>query len=187
MSLSVIGWVGTCLYLINHGLLSFGRIERGRTYYAVNGTAAALVTVSSVSLGSSQAVVVNGFWVVVSVLGLLQISLPLLRGTQDRHLFWLCAAIAVGALAIAIQNPTLAIRVLGWSGTILFCGGYLLFAAGRMENGPFLMANAVAAFILLPVLVLDTNWPVVALESVWGILSTAGWLKLRHDEKKRAG
>ena len=177
MTASFIGWVGTVLYLGNHGLLAFDRIDRGRYYYAINLCAAALVTASSLMLASWQAVVVNGFWVVVSLLGLLGRRLALVPGVSLRTLLALCCVLVVVAAVAAFANGPLGIRLLGWSATALFCGIYLLYAVERISLSEFLAGNAAAAFCLVPVLAMDQNWPVVALELVWGALSVVGLVR----------
>ena len=177
MTAALIGWVGTVLYLGNHGLLAFDRIARGQKYYAINLCAAALVTASSLILASWQALVVNGFWVGVSLLGLLGVRLAPLRGVSLRALLTLCAVLATAAAFAAITDWPLGIRLLGWSATALFCGIYLLYAVERISAQQFLAGNAAAAFCLVPVLTLDQNWPVVALELVWGVLSVIGLVR----------
>lgn len=178
MMLPVIGWAGTVLYLVNHALLAFSRIERGRAYYLANGMAAALVTVSSVALSSWQAVAVNGFWVLASLAGLAGITLGVSRAASARGLIGLCGVGLVVAAVLAVGDVQHGIRGLGWAATVLFCGSYLLFAVGRMTQSVFLACNAAAAFGLIPVLVLDQNWPVVFLEVVWCALSVIGLMRM---------
>ncbi|MEO1575151.1 MAG: hypothetical protein AAFU65_09350 [Pseudomonadota bacterium] len=181
MSLSLLGWAGTTLALGNHALLSFGRIERGRPYYLVNALGAVLVTLSSLALASWQAVAVNGFWVLASAAGYLGVTIRLTPAVSVRALLAVCLVLALPAGWHAFFDPAVALRWLGWSGTVLLCGSYLLFAVDRMSQGVFLACNAVAAFSLVPVLVLDQNWPVVLLELVWGILSLIGLVRWRRD------
>lgn len=179
MSYELLGWFGTAVYLVNHALLSARRIRRGNVYFAGNAIAAAVIAVSSFALPSWQAVVVNGFWVVASVAGLLGASIAASVRPSARGLWLLCGAIAAIGLLLSVYDQYLAAATIGWSATLLFCGVYLLFAVGDLAQRSFLLCNAAAAFGLLPILTLDNNWPVVALEVAWGTLSLAGLLVKR--------
>lgn len=181
MSLAVIGWLGTIAYLVNHALLSFGRIDRGTAYYAANAIAAAAVTASSLALQSWQAVVVNGFWVLASVAALAGVTFVGGRWASARGLLMTCALIAAAGVLLSLSDRYLALSTVGWAAALLFCGAYFLFAVGHLEQRTFLLCNTVAAFGLVPVLALDNNWPVVTLELVWGLVSLIGWLRVRVD------
>lgn len=183
MIMSFLGWVGTLASLGNHAMLSFGRIERGRPYYSINIGAALLVTVSSAVLPSWQGVAVNGFWVLASVAGYLGITVRLTDAASARGLLAVCLVLAAVAGARAFIDMDAALRWLGWSATVLLCGSYLLFAVERMSQRAFLSCSAVASFCLVPVLLVDQNWPVVALEFVWGVLSVIGLLRLGQDTR----
>lgn len=187
MNMALLGWVGTALYLANHALLAFGRIDRGPPYYAVNALAALMVAFSSAQIASWQAVWVNGFWTLVSAAGFIGVVWPRGRGPGLRALLVLC--VVAGVLALVWHGIELAafIRALGWAATILFCGAYLLFALGRLDSQAFLAANTFAAFGLVPVLALDQNWPVVTLELIWGVLSLVGWWRGRATSTGGAG
>lgn len=176
MNFETLGWLGTAVYLINHALLSTRRVRRGHVYFAGNAVAAAVIAISSFVLPSWQAVVVNGFWVVASIAGLMGVSLAGKRRPSARGLWLLCGAIAAIGLVLSVHDQYLAAATIGWAATILFCGVYLLFAVGDLEQRSFLLCNAAAAFGLVPILLLDGNWPVVALEVAWGTLSLGGLL-----------
>ena len=63
----VIGWFGTVLYLINHVYISLNSQYKKNIYYVGNAIAALALVLSSLVVSSMQAVIINGFWAIVSV------------------------------------------------------------------------------------------------------------------------
>lgn len=172
----LLGWAGTLIYLVNHGAYSLRSSYHRRLYLGANAVAALLVTISSVMIESWQSGAINAFWTVVSIQGL--------AGAHFRlRLFppaWFDALLA-GVLAISLAALALSTRLsadlLGWSSMLAFCGAYLMLANRVIGEVRYFAYNAIAAFIILPVLWLDNNWPIFALEACWTVLSLAALVR----------
>ncbi|WP_031551323.1 CBU_0592 family membrane protein [Parvularcula oceani] len=177
--LDLIGWAGTLLYLVNHGLLSRAGGAADRRYYVLNLIAAAALTFTSAIEASWQAVGTNAFWTVLSLYGILGLddgpALPL----RPKWLLPPLAALGAAGIAAAPFAPLLGAEALGWAGTLTFSLSYLLFSAGRIVRRDFLGLNALAALALIPILAIDGNWPVFGLEVAWFVLSVWGWRSVR--------
>ncbi|MFK7885942.1 MAG: hypothetical protein AB8G16_03675 [Gammaproteobacteria bacterium] len=178
MIVSILGWFGAGLYLLNHAYLALKKGHESALYYWLNLIAAVALVVSSAAIYSWQPVITNAFWVVVSALALLRAPREATQRTmmiRESWVVWpIAAALSVGA-AVALGRFYLGLSIIGWGGTVLFSTAYLMFATGAIARPRFLIYNAIAAFALAPILFLDANWPVFALEIVWGITSLAGW------------
>lgn len=178
--LSILGWFGTVLYLANHSYLSLVTRWRPLVYYGGNFVAATLLVFSSVAIESWQAVCINGFWSVVSLLLLCRVDLS--RLPFHRSWFYLAMAIMLGVTAATFfLDTTLTIAMFGWSSTLAFCASYLLFSASRISVRTYLFWNSYAALALLPQLWLDQNWPVFGLECAWAIISIYGLFQRRQE------
>ncbi|WP_425410383.1 CBU_0592 family membrane protein [Hyphococcus sp.] len=176
MMLTIVGWVSTAIYLGNHGYLSTHRNYRPNIYYALNFIGASGIVVSSAAIASWQAVVVNVFWAGLSLLALSGTALPESMRLSERWILTPLAILGAGGLAYGFADFPAGMAALGWAATGLFSGGYLLFAAGAVRRRRFLLYNIFAAYGLVPILYLDANWPVLALELAWGTISIAGWV-----------
>lgn len=176
MMFTVIGWVATAVYLGNHGYLSTHRNYRPKIYYALNFFAASGIVVSSAAIASWQAVVVNAFWALLSLAALNDVQPHAGGRLSERWIIAPLAALGLGGLGFALFDLSAGMAALGWAATGLFCGGYLLFAAGAVRRRRFLLFNIFAAYGLTPILYLDANWPVLALEACWGAISAIGWI-----------
>jgi hypothetical protein len=175
---SVVGWTGAALYLGAYLYLAGSVAPQVRVYYATNLLAALLVCLSSVDFGTWPTVVINGFWAGVSSVALRGrdvapgfLRAPVLNSLLTTLLATSCAVAVV--LWLHAGAPAAA-SLLGWSSAAAFCFGYLLFAAEGIERRAFLAYNLYAALVLLPRLILDSNWPVVGLEVVWALVSLGG-------------
>lgn len=170
------GWCGTLIYLVNHAYISLVPQRNNAIYYGGNFLAAILLVISSVASGSYQAVVINGFWALISIV--VFANLDLKRLPVSRQFF--NAVIALFAIAIlynGLVSEQLDIRLLGWSSAFVFSASYLLFSVAKIRILTYLLWNAYAAFALLPQVWLDENWPVFGLEVCWGCISIYGALR----------
>lgn len=178
MSLALIGWAGTLIYLLGHAYISLQPRWKPLLYYGGNFIAGSSLVASSLALGSWQAVVINGFWAGISLAVLGRVSLARLGFAR----IWLDAvfvALLGAGLAAAVVEPAWAVRILGWSSAVVFCAGYLLFSAQRLPPQGYFLYNAYAASALLPQLIVDANWPVFVLEACWAVLSLYAWSRRR--------
>jgi len=170
----IVGWLGTALYLLAYALLALRTLPAGRAYFLLNVFAAAFVAGVSVAKGSVQAVFVHGLWSVASIYGACGVAPPIL-GLRPPVVRVAVALLVAGGLA-AMPWAGLAVSAgwMAWGSVVGYTGAYVLFASGRMAALEFHIFNLVASAAILPVLVLDANWPTFALEFVWMIVAIAG-------------
>lgn len=171
--LSLLGWSGTLLYLINHGYISLVEKWKPSLYYGGNLIAALSLVITSVVTQSWQAVVINGFWALISILLLAKIDLKRFSIPQS----WFMAGVGLLWLWLAftsVRAAAIDLAILGWTSAYVFSLAYLLFSAGHMAPRHYLLWNGYAALALLPQLWLDQNHPVFALEIAWACLSFYG-------------
>ncbi|MCU7891352.1 MAG: hypothetical protein KZQ78_06955 [Candidatus Thiodiazotropha sp. (ex Ustalcina ferruginea)] len=172
-TLSLIGWLGTAIYLLNYAYISLLPVWRKWIFFGGNLIAALCLILSSTVIGSWQAVAVNGFWAMISLLLLIgiRIALPLLF----IRLIWVMAGLFGFAIILAcFKGIALTISLFGWSSVFIFCCGYLLFSAQHMAPRHYFILNTYAALALMPQLWLDNNWAVFWLEVIWASLSLLG-------------
>lgn len=170
----IVGWSGTALYVVSYILLALRLLPAGRSYYMLNIVAAVFVAAVSVAKGSVQAVAINGLWAVASVYGFLGSSPPLL-GLRPVIARAAVATLVVGGLvALPWAGLPLSASWMAWGSVVGFTAAYMLFVGGLMAALEFHFFNLVASTAILPALVLDANWPVVALETLWAIAAVAG-------------
>ncbi len=177
MIFNTLGWVGTTLYLGNHGYLSFHPDYKPKLYFALNFVAALALVISSSVISSWQAVATNAFWGVVSFIAIANISFSRRVSLSE---IWIAAPIAVGSItgmAYAVVDYATGMTILGWAAGALFCAAYLLFTTGAIKRSRFLIYNIIAAMSLMPILYLQGNWPVFALEAAWIAVSLFGWTR----------
>lgn len=181
--LLTLGWIATSLYLLAQAYVSFIDKWRRDAYYSVNIIAALFLTISSVALQSWQAVFVNTFWMIVSILSLKR---RVYFRTFPNRIEW---SLGVTILLILVSvfglftSTLFAAEILGWGGTFLFCGAYLSFATRRISRLYFLLLNALASLILLPSYFYDLNWPSFMLNIVWIAISLMGYWRLFNSTK----
>lgn len=187
MLLQLIGWAGTFIYLAAYVYVSRVSDYRRGLYFGGNLVGALCILAVSLGLHSWQAVVINGFWAVISVAGLLA-----LRPRWPAPPPWMLGGVvvvAVGTSAILLFiDASLAIGLLGWSATATFCLGYCLFATEKLAPGHFFLLNAYSASAIIPQLVVDGNYPTVGLEAAWTVISLMGWRRTAAARQpKRSG
>lgn len=176
MIVASLGWLGTIIYLLNHSYISLQVNWRKSVYYSGNAIAAACLVASSFYLSSWQAVLINGFWLVISLLLLLQINLNKIAINKS-VLVILLATIWLIIAAHYISSQIFSFTWLGWSSALVFCLSYLPFSTQKMSIQLYLAANTYAALALLPQLWLDANWPVFGLEIAWSLISVYGLIR----------
>lgn len=176
--MGLLGWAGSLLYLANHAALSALRAYPERVYLLGNLVAAVLVGAASLALHSWQSVGVNLFWAAVSLQGLAgrEVHARMLSERWFRRLTGLMVSGGVMAAAVSLR---LSADLLGWASVAGFCGVYFLFANHEVGRPAYFLYNVLAALLILPVLWLDRNWPVFALEACWAVLSFGAFLKHR--------
>lgn len=176
MTIALIGWCGTILYLLNHAYISLNKNWRKVIYYTVNAAAAICLIISSVVNHSWQAVVINAFWAIISLSLLLNVDLAKIK--FSKRLFNLVVIIMLAAFIVQFIFYNQAnLTLLGWTSAFVFSACYLLFSAEKMLPRYYLCWNAFAALTLLPQLWLDQNWPVFTLEIIWAVISIYGAAK----------
>jgi hypothetical protein len=171
--ITLLGWFGTCLYLVNHSYISLKPDWKHSIYYGGNFLAATSLVASSLAIFSMQAVIINGFWAIISFLLYFRISLAAIK-IKSSWFYFCIVLFALYLLFNLIQTGNVNIAALGWLSAFLFSAGYLLFSIKVLPPRFYFIFNAIAALILLPQLWSDKNIPVLALEIVWTIISIYG-------------
>lgn len=176
-----IGWFGTCLYLVNHFYISVIPTWKKPVYYTGNLVAALALVISSLSVSSMQAVSINGFWALISLLLLAHV--PIDKIPFSRRAFYVILVVFIGAIIYSsIKNNNADFVLMGWFSTYIFCFGYLLFSSDKLIHTNYLLLNFVAAVVLIPQLSVDQNYPVLILEVAWAIISLYGVAKkMKHS------
>lgn len=174
--IAVLGWFGSVLYLINHAYISLIKDWKETWYYSGNLIAAVALVISSLFIASYQAVVINGFWAVISLLLLMKFDVTKL--SFSKRIFYLgLAFFAFAIVGVAYRNGATSEQfytVLAWSSSYAFCLSYFLFCAKKLSQISYLALNAYAASALLPLLLVQQNWPVFTLEVCWAVISVYG-------------
>jgi len=176
MITSAFGWLGSILYLINHGYISAVKRWRPSVYYGGNFIAAVALVISSLMIVSYQAVLVNLFWAVISALLLAKVDVA--KVPLSKRLFLLGFTILLVWVGyIGLRSGWLSSSFhhwLGWSSTYVFCLSYFLFCSKKLGHLHYLLFNIYAATALLPILWQQQNWPVFTLEVCWAAISFYG-------------
>ena len=177
----LLGWAGSLLYLANHAALSLVRPYPEKIYLGANLVAALSVAIASVVLASWQSVGVNAFWAIVS----LQAMTGPARTPdflKERQVRLVMAGVVLAACLAAVQSFQLGLEILGWSSVIGFGSAYFLFANNKISRAMYFLYNGWAAVLILPILWIDGNWPVLALECCWAALSFGSyvWERLKQ-------
>ena len=179
----ILGWLGSILYLLNHGYISIVKNWNTRVYYGGNFIAAISLVASSLVIVSYQAVVINGFWAVISILLLIKFDVarvPLSKRVFVAGLVGILVYLGMVGFQSGWQSTTF-YSYLGWSSSYVFCFSYFLFCSKKLSHVNYLLLNIYAACALLPLLWQQQNWPVFSLEVVWAGISAYGVLS-RIDE-----
>lgn len=180
MTVILIGWFGTALYLINHGYISVNKNWKKPIYYTGNAIAASCLVLSSYYSNSWQAIVINCFWAFTSVLLLCGVDLSTLK--IDKRIFHLIIAVMLlFFFGEVVAKQQLNLALLGWVSAFTYSGCYLLFSAEKMLPRNYLCWNAFASLIILPQLWLDQNWPVVGMQICWAMISIYGAARRQEE------
>ena len=181
-SFDYIGWFGTFLYLANYAYLAFCSEWNRSVYFTANAIAAISLVISSFAIASWQAVGINFFWAFISLWLLFGKGFQFVS-VSPRILNSITLGFWLLALAALVVDLPLSVSVLGWSSTFAFSASYLLFAAKTLPIGSYHIWNAYAAFVLLPQLYFDNNWPVLAMEICWLFISISAYFNRRQPEE----
>jgi hypothetical protein len=176
MIVAILGWLGSISYLINHGYISIVKNWHPKIYYGGNLVAALSLVVSSLMILSYQAVIINCFWALISILLLMKFDVA--KIPFSKRIFYLgFIIILVWSAFIGLEyglNTTAFHASLAWSSTYVFCLSYFLFCSKKLCHLNYLWFNIYAASALLPILWGQNNWPVFSLEVSWAIISAYG-------------
>jgi len=179
MITAILGWFGSALYLINHGYISVVKNWHPTIYYGGNLIAALSLVVSSLMMFSYQAVVINAFWALISVLLLIKVDVakvPISKRIFNLGFVFILAWLAFSAFQHGWGSFTFH-AYLGWSSSYVFCLSYFLFCSKKLSHINYLLFNFYAASALLPLLWSQQNWPVFSLEICWALISAYGVFK----------
>ncbi|WP_019027621.1 CBU_0592 family membrane protein [Colwellia piezophila] len=172
----ILGWLGSVLYLMNHGYISVVKNWRPKVYYGVNLLAALSLVASSLMIYSYQAVVINSFWAIISIL--LLIKFDVAKVPLSRRFFYLGFVLIIAWLIFSglkySWNSSTFHGYLGWSSSYVFCLSYLLFCSKKLSHINYLVFNIYAGSALLPILWAQQNWPVFTLQICWALISAYG-------------
>ncbi|MDT0594372.1 CBU_0592 family membrane protein [Glaciecola petra] len=174
---SILGWSGTVIYLANHTYISVKADWRKWIYFGGNLIAATFLLIQSTYLASWQAVVINAFWMLISMCLLAGISFERIY-VNAKYYYVLCAVLfsSLCITGLFIDFVHLA-QLFAWSSAFVFCSCYFLFSAKRISSRAYLTFNIYAALVLLPQLYFTSNWPAFGLEVAWAAISTYGVIK----------
>jgi hypothetical protein len=176
MMVALLGWFGSALYLVNHSYISIVKNWNPKLYYSGNLIAAVCLVVTSLFIVSYQAVVINGFWALISILLLMKFDVAKIPLSK---LFFYTGflLLLVWSGFIGVEhgfNSPMFYSSLGWSSSYVFCLSYFLFCSKKLSHINYLLFNAYAASALLPILWSQQNWPVFGLEICWAAISAYG-------------
>lgn len=184
MSFIALGWLAFVIYLAAQSYLSFWPGYQRSIYYQLNLTGAILLTVSSVYIGSWQAVVTNLFWAIFSAIALSNWETPeSLKPGLVKTLTPVLLLCLAGFVMLFIDISWTLIA-LGWAGAWLFCGGYFLFSIRRISRFDYLKISIIAYLLLLPIYSLQSNWPSFFLGVIWMLISAGGMLAVLRSNTK---
>lgn len=179
----LLGWIGSILYLLNHIYISVEKDWNERAYYSGNLIAAISLIVSSMTIPSYQAIVINSFWAIISLLLLFKFNVN--KFIFSKRIFFVGLILIISyciSLAFSQNINSLEFHTyLGWSSSYVFCLSYFLFCSKKLSHIQYLLLNVYAATALLPLLWSQENWPVFTLEVCWALISTYGVLSRLDD------
>jgi hypothetical protein len=173
---SLLGWIGTVLYLLNHTYISYKTDWNHKIYYGANFLAAASLVISSAIVDSWQAVAINIFWALISLM-LFNHSKLAWVSIRVMHFHFIIVIFMITLLMLLITNGVVDLAILGWLSAFVFSVAYLLFSIEKLPPRHYFLWNAFAAVSLLPQLWTDGNFPVFFLEIAWAIISIYGAIR----------
>ncbi len=182
--IETIGWLGFLLYLIAYLLLATKIITANFTYYLLNIIAALFVVIISVLKGTVQTIVINVIWGVISYLAIIhyRLKLSLLNPVYFRFLH--IAIFLISALS-ALIDPYWSVVLFGWCSVFYFLDALLLYSNKIIKQSEFHIWNFLAAVTILPQLIHDSNWQVLALEVCWALFAVYGLIAELVIKEKR--
>lgn len=179
-----LGWLATLIYVTAQAYISWKHGYSPQLYYKLNALGAAGFIASSAAIASWQSVAVNVFWLIVSVLSLIQ-NRALKRARLSR--WWVMAPLFLFCLVSLFwftRDPQLSFAMLGWAGSLLYCASYGLFAYHVIGRMRFLGYNCAAAVFLLPIYALQANWPAFVLSVIWAMISASGCVAIARSRAR---
>ncbi|MDJ0595220.1 MAG: hypothetical protein QNJ72_35450 [Pleurocapsa sp. MO_226.B13] len=180
----LLGWAGTATYFLAYILFTVKVISVDGLYLSLNIVASILIIIVSVAKSSWSAVLINFFWGVITISKAINCSLKLPR--QGKLIFQVLMVIllAIGLSYSLVGNRYFGMLILAWCSTIGYSLSYLLFLNRELKLIEFHFWNFLLAIILIPQLVLDNNWQVVAIEIFWAGIALGGILN-RNSHKEQ--
>ncbi len=170
----ILGWAGTATYFLAYILLTFKVISMDNLYLSLNIVAPVLIIIVSVAKSSWSPVLINFFWGVITISKAINCSLKLPR--QGKLIFQVLMGLLLGiGLSCSLAgNWYFGILILAGCSTIGYSFSYLLFLNRKLKLIEFHLWNFLLAIILIPQLVLDNNWQVVAIDIFWAGIALWG-------------
>ena len=174
----IIGWFGTLLYVASYLYLTLSPASKSSLYYSGNLLAALCICIVSLTLYSWQAFIINFFWLIISIAGLLKWKLGFKMPGQVFSLSVMSLVCLSGIVVFAFFATDLGISLMAWSSTICYCFGYLLFTNQVLEEDTYFIVNGVCSILIIPELWFDQNYPTVGLQVIWLIISITGFIRM---------
>ncbi|MHA7870809.1 MAG: CBU_0592 family membrane protein [Hyphococcus sp.] len=183
MMFIALGWAAMLVYLISHAYMSW-RVSYVRSrYYLLNLVGALGFVISSAAIASWQSVAVNTFWAAISLLSFLNITLERDSPLSAERITAPIFLISFIGFVWSLGNHDLGFSILGWGGTLLYCFGYVLFTARAIRRKRFLVYNTLAAIFLIPIYIMQDNWPAFGMSVSWSAVSVYGFWNLTRQER----
>lgn len=170
----IVGWIGSFLYLLAYLLLALKRIGPGCRYLSLNGAGAICLLLVSLTKHSYQAVALHLLWGGVSICALARYRLRTVRTDSA----WLrIPALGMFGFAVCLflaGYTQLGIAIIAWACVFVLIFSYLLFVEVKISTLEFHIWNFLAASLMVPQLLVDSNWQALVLEVVWALASLVG-------------
>lgn len=170
------GWLGSLFYLISYFLLSNNTIDKGKVYYLLNIFGALFITIVSIEKNTAQPIVINIFWLYISGVSYFGLSLFQIKLSKFFLNFNLCLLIVM-ATGFLFYNYSYSFNILAWGSVLSFLGSFYLFSIGSIKPHSFHFYNAIAAFMIIPQMLLQGNSQVVFLEAFWLYFALSAYYK----------
>jgi hypothetical protein len=177
---TVVGWLGTGLYLFAQLLLATSGLSLFR-YVLINAIAALACSAYSLHIWSIQPAFINVVWTVLSLIGL-RFHGQRLRpfgGSVDGNrasLLLITAGIMPFLAAWWLHSPVFSFW-LSWLSFWIYSAAYFTFMFVGLGRRLFLTFCIVAAAAIIPQLAIDANYPVLFVQALWIVFSAVGLLR----------